>query len=236
MTHRVTLLPYLIKFEPLSKPVDVETKPTIYGFDLDHTIIQPKTANAKFGRSPEDWKYMIFNGKETIDTLIKIVKEDPNSIIVIFTNQGGVITVPQTAKSCQNFKNKISSILQDIKTKQDGTLLLEKLWLYAAPKKPASLFSKSSNKSKLKGRVTKSIGAPVLDQTSLASLFETMRKPEVGMARQFETDLGRLGYEGFIWKYYCGDAAGRDDDFSDSDKVFAKSLDLEFKYPDDVFN
>ena len=35
--------------------------------------------------------------------------------------------------------------------------------------------------------------------------------------------------------FYVGDAAGRPNDFLDSDKVFADNIKLEFKVPEQVF-
>jgi hypothetical protein len=36
-------------------------------------------------------------------------------------------------------------------------------------------------------------------------------------------------------EYYCGDAAGRSGDFSDSDRVFAENAQIMFKVPEEVF-
>ena len=42
-----------------------------------------------------------------------------------------------------------------------------------------------------------------------------------------------------IWfkknSFYCGDAAGRKNDFSDSDKNFAKNIGIEFYIPEKIF-
>lgn len=67
--------------------------------------------------------------------------------------------------------------------------------------------------------------------------FDLMRKPEIGMKNQFEQDL-KTRYETLPhleWCYYCGDAAGRPSDFSDSDKEFARKLGVTFKLPEEVF-
>lgn len=41
-THKVTILPHLIKFIPQIDSSIADDSLNLYGFDLDHTIIQPK--------------------------------------------------------------------------------------------------------------------------------------------------------------------------------------------------
>jgi DNA 3'-phosphatase len=57
------------------------------------------------------------------------------------------------------------------------------------------------------------------------------RKPNTGMVDLY-TDLSN----GFVnWFYYCGDAAGRYNDFSTSDLFFANNCSIRFKVPEQIF-
>ena len=60
---------------------------------------------------------------------------------------------------------------------------------------------------------------------------DKFRKPGIGMyeelVKSFPIDVSA--------SFYCGDAAGREGDFSDSDKEFAKACKLDFKLPEDIF-
>ena len=62
----------------------------------------------------------------------------------------------------------------------------------------------------------------------------TFRKPGIGLWNEFLKDHGKeikLGES-----FYCGDAAGREKDFSDSDLVFARHVGIDFYTPELIFN
>ncbi|KAL3234381.1 hypothetical protein RNJ44_03143 [Nakaseomyces bracarensis] len=237
-SHQLTALPYVIKFIPIGfkKQEFDDNDLNLYGFDLDHTLIQPKRPGVIFARGASDWKFMVFDGRESIETLVRLVMDDPNAIVVIFTNQGGVVTIPPNSKSYQNFTGKIKLMLRHIGKMEGGDILLQRLFIYASTKKPASLAKKEASA----GKVQNSIGSMLQNDTGnvkdVLSKFDLMRKPKIGMAEMFLKDLKSLKGNAKKWKYYCGDAAGRDKDFSDTDKVFAESLEIEFKTPEDIFH
>ncbi|KAI8382042.1 related to Polynucleotide 3'-phosphatase [Nakaseomyces glabratus] len=247
-THKVTILPHLIKFIPQVNSSIADDSLNLYGFDLDHTIIQPKSG-AVFARGSNDWKFMEFGGEQTLQKLIKLVLGESNAFVVVFTNQGGVVTVPTTAKSCLNFTNKIKNLLEHIEGVENGSKFLERLFIYAAPKKPAS-FGKKKVAGTKSGRVNKSINSMLAKTTKekeqidnkdiddQVSIFTKMRKPETGMADAFISDLELIfpkeKYK-YNWKLYCGDAAGRKSDFSDADKAFAETLKVPFVIPEEFF-
>ncbi|CCE64029.1 hypothetical protein TPHA_0G01930 [Tetrapisispora phaffii CBS 4417] len=242
MSHKLTIQPYLIKFIPTTPTVTEDI--TIYGFDLDHTLIKPKAPNAIHSRSSDDWVFMEFNdGIVTIDRLIEIAKEDTTSQIVVFTNQGGVVASPPTSKSCVKFTDKIKLILKYISDLPEGQILLGRLWIYGSPKKPASLFPTKKGQKKTQstlGSVNKlkkaSVHNKLGDAVLTPEIFENMRKPRLGMFQEFKRDLTSECTDLKIkWKYYCGDAAGRKSDFSDSDKQFAANLQVDFRLPEEVF-
>ncbi|KOG97488.1 polynucleotide 3'-phosphatase [Saccharomyces eubayanus] len=237
MSHKSTILPCLIKFMPISPLPLSKDDPcfNVYAFDLDHTIIKPKSPNSKFSRNADDWQFMSFNSKKsTLDYLFDIIEKDPIAIIVVFSNQGGVVTVPRTSKSCTKYTNKISLVLKAIKCDKRGDSLLSRLWLYAAPKRSKALVT-NKNKFTFPRTSKNDIDDP--------KIYEKVRKPMTGMADFFERDIhNAYGVSEsppittrLNWIYYCGDAAGRKKDFSDSDKKFAENLNVVFKYPEEVF-
>jgi bifunctional polynucleotide phosphatase/kinase len=57
------------------------------------------------------------------------------------------------------------------------------------------------------------------------------RKPMIGMF-----NFAKKLFEKTKFKYYCGDAAGRQGDFSISDLYFANNAGIKFKTPEEVFN
>ncbi len=57
------------------------------------------------------------------------------------------------------------------------------------------------------------------------------RKPQIGMYTLFVRLSGATDKP----VYFCGDAAGRRRDFSDSDKIFAGNIGIPFKTPEEVF-
>lgn len=250
MSHKLTVLPFLIKHTPKHREVSAfNGSLNVYAFDLDHTIIKPATAGSRFSRTAEDWKFISYSpGKTTLDKLFEIVQDDPLAQIVIFSNQGGVVCIPPNSKSCTKYTKKIELILDKISALQHSDLLLDKIWIYASPKKPASLSQRknvkrtiSNTKESLAIKVAKPSfnGNKKVNEYSIIDpeIFGRMRKPEIGMMEEFKKDL-QAHFEGLpniTWCHYCGDAAGRPNDFSDSDKQFAKNLDLTFKTPEDIF-
>ncbi|SCU89744.1 LAME_0E05270g1_1 [Lachancea meyersii CBS 8951] len=235
-SHKAIILPYLIKYIPKnfqSKSISDEFK--VYAFDLDHTIIKPKFGG-RFSRSENDWTFMSFptgtEGKtvQTIDILSEILTNYTKAHIVIFSNQGATVTVPPTSKSCTKFTKKIGLVLQAISGLD--LALEDRIWIYASPKKPASLSSTKKAKRFTQRKVVK-ISSKDNAQESMASdlLFNSMRKPNSGMFEEFSKDFGGK----FKLEYYCGDAAGRSRDFSNSDKQFAVSIGAQFLTPEQVF-
>jgi bifunctional polynucleotide phosphatase/kinase len=68
-----------------------------------------------------------------------------------------------------------------------------------------------------------------------ATLKDDNRKPGVGMWTHFTQNSNGEKEVDMKSSYYVGDAAGRSDDFSGTDKEFAEAVGLPFKVPEDVF-
>ncbi|SCV04340.1 LANO_0G09604g1_1 [Lachancea nothofagi CBS 11611] len=233
-SHRTIILPHIIKYIPKNGKLGEEAN--VYAFDLDHTIIRPKSGG-RFSRGAEDWIFMSFSSnkegesRKTVDTLAELLKSDTNAQVVIFSNQGGIVTIPPTSKSCANFTRKIDLVLQAVANLNLD--LQDRIWLYASTKKPASLSSTKRPKTIKKVAKKNSQAQTAKDQSIFSdAIFQSMRKPNPGMFEEFTNDFGRK----FKLEYYCGDAAGRKSDFSDSDKLFAAAIKTAFRTPEEVFS
>ncbi|CCH59762.1 hypothetical protein TBLA_0B09450 [Henningerozyma blattae CBS 6284] len=249
--HQKIVLPYIIKYVP--KELIKNKNVNLYGFDLDHTIISPKSGSI-WPRDSHDWKYLKFCDKfETIDELFRIIEEDEQNVIIIFTNQGGVVSVPSTSKSCLKFTNKIEEILKDISERSKKNTkgnLIDRIWIYASTRESASMKKLNNKKSNgndkkpsgidkfiKKKKKEKTVENKVKNTTLKENVFTLMRKPNIGMSQEFVKDLLKnKGDVEYKWIYYCGDAGGRPNDHSDSDLQFAQNLNIEFKTPEQVFS
>lgn len=94
---------------------------------------------------------------------------------------------------------------------------------------------KSSNDNKVRFNLTrvhnfvKMVG-PVIALMSTAD--DKYRKPQTGMWENLNTIIPNLNNK---LSFYCGDAAGRQGEFSDSDKMFAQNIGINFRYIEEVF-
>ncbi|KAI3406759.2 pnk1 [Candida oxycetoniae] len=139
------------------------------------------------------------------ETLSKLYKQ--GYLIAIFTNQGAVVTLGGK-NSFSNFKQKLEAIQSSLAKRYK----VKELYVFASPKKPAKV-SISSDKQ-----------------------HKSMRKPEIGMWNALVSILQERGISVDLENsFFVGDAAGRPKDFSDSDLQFAKSANLTFKIPEEMF-
>lgn len=181
----------------------------VAAFDLDGTLISTKSGGT-FSKGPSDWKW--WNDK-VLDKLKDLYNN--NYLIVIFSNQGGVVATP-SSKSYLNFTAKLNSIAEELKAHN----ILERILIYAAPKKP-SVKSRNSSIS-----------------TISEEMHAKMRKPETGMWDTFLLDLKKNGITqdiDYMDSFFVGDAAGRSKDFLDSDVLFSKNINLKFITPEELF-
>ncbi|KAI5949985.1 pnk1 [Candida theae] len=127
-------------------------------------------------------------------------------LIVIFTNQGSVV-VNHGSKSYTNLKAKLSLVYKEFVKFE-----IKSIYMYASPKKPSKGHTSSDEKHK------------------------STRKPEIGMWQDLEAVLTEQGkiidYEA---SFFVGDAAGRRNDFSNSDLKFAQNAKIDFKTPEEFF-
>ena len=65
----------------------------------------------------------------------------------------------------------------------------------------------------------------------MATADNNFRKPNLGM-----WDMFRQKYNKLEAAFYCGDAAGRKEDFSSSDLEFANNIAIKFYTPEELFN
>lgn len=69
----------------------------------------------------------------------------------------------------------------------------------------------------------------------LSTSKDVYRKPDVGMWKHFLEECNGGMDVDMSDSFYVGDAAGREGDFADTDREFAKNASLPFKTPEDVF-
>jgi len=86
---------------------------------------------------------------------------------------------------------------------------------------------KEFNKSRVNNLI-KMLGLPVIALISLSD--DQYRKPNVRMYKLLETLIPNIKKV-----YYIGDAAGRKQDFSDSDKKFSQNTNMTFFTPEEIF-
>ena len=149
--------------------------PKIAAFDLDHTLIKPKSGK-KFPVNKDDWIWMYANVPEKLSEYY-----NNGYTIVVFTNQKKI-------KSLHDFRQKLHSIQDEINP-------------------PINFF--------------------------ISTETDHYRKPKTGMWDYFSKQiLVDIDYEN---SFYCGDAAGRQKDFSDSDRLFAHNIKIKFELPENIF-
>lgn len=96
--------------------------------------------------------------------------------------------------------------------------------------------NKNFDIEKWKGRLEE-IMKPVLKGKYLfmvyaAKKYDVYRKPNIGMWNLMKQELGtKISNKSF----FCGDAAGRKQDFSDTDRKFALNIGINFFTPEEVF-
>ncbi|OWB59500.1 hypothetical protein B5S31_g4913 [[Candida] boidinii] len=214
-SHGLVYKPNDLNIETFKKGCNESGKKLkIASFDLDGTLIKTKSG-LKFSRSSDDW---IWFNDYVLTKIIELIKSD--YLILIFTNQGGVV-VKKGAKSVNNFTEKIEKIIDNLNEniKNDKSLEELPLLVYASAKK-----SKASKPSE-----DDVFASPI-------ELHNSFRKPNTGMWDEFLELIDSIeGIVDFEESFYVGDAAGRPKDFSDSDKNFAKNIGLKFHVPEDYF-
>lgn len=184
-------------------------KVKIAAFDMDSTLITT-ISGFKFSKGPGDWQWWSNN---VVPTLEKTAKEH---LIIIFTNQGSVVAsqgmIP-LSKSYLNLVGKVNLVVASLRNAVATEVLV-----YASTKRPGKK------------------GHRVI---SSAEQHEEMRKPNSGMWNKLEQYIQEsLGDDFVIDKensFFVGDAAGREGDHLDSDKVFAENAGLSFKVPEEYF-
>ncbi|CCE86812.1 Piso0_005325 [Millerozyma farinosa CBS 7064] len=213
-THLLFNRPPKERYSKLLQEKCDERSVKIAGFDLDDTLVKTKSGS-KMPRGAYDWTWWRPKGSSDSKVLSKLLETHQKKfIIVIFTNQGGIIAQP-TSKSYQNFINRVNDIESKIKSYvKDEELEIQ---VFAAPKRPA--------------KPDKNI------RSSSDELHKKARKPSVGMWDELERVISEYGYTcDRKNSIFIGDAAGREGDFSDSDKEFARNIGITFYTPEEYFS
>lgn len=191
----------------------------VAAFDLDSTLVDTKS-RTPFPRNGSDWKWNSHNVKPVLLSIsstlastqppeqatVKHLSPDTKYLIVIFSNQGGVVPKPDT-KRYAYLCDRVSQIANDLKAP---------FWFYAATKESGT--KKSTSTSTKSSTVSYRKPAPGMWMHFVAEL---------------ENEGYTVDYQK---SFFVGDAAGRKSDFSDSDKKFASAVGLNFLTPEEFFN
>lgn len=107
------------RYGKIPKVDDKSTGCAVIGLDLDSTLVNTKT-RIPHPRNKDDWKW--FNDY-TKDILMSLCNK-PDSMVVIFSNQGGVVP---NGKRYETFTGRIENIINDLGQPVE-------IWVYAATK------------------------------------------------------------------------------------------------------
>lgn len=214
---------YHPRLDQLALPA--KNKVAVAAFDLDSTLVDTKSPTP-FPRNGSDWRWLFANTKTGIQKLagvanpientkkaeeqqpkvIEVAVQGPTPyIVVIFSNQGGVVTKPD-AKRYKYLKERIGQIAHDLQAP---------FWFYAATKESKLTETKSQDVS----NKPVSFRKPAIGMW----LHFVEELKEAGVEIDFEQS------------FFVGDAAGRPKDFSDSDLKFANTIGLRFHTPEEFF-
>lgn len=182
--------------------IETNDNVNIISFDLDDTLIKTKSG-VKFARTADDWKWW----NEVVPKKLHTYIDQPSSLVVVFTNQGGVTNNEPPAKPSVSLEK-----------------LLGRLHLVVSALSPVPVMVYAATK--------KSSADTKLNRGSPSQLHALYRKPGAGMWTQLVSDLQGTDIASSV---YVGDAAGRKKDFSDSDKVFAAGVGVDFLTPEEFF-
>ncbi|CUM48755.1 uncharacterized protein AC631_00344 [Debaryomyces fabryi] len=210
-THLITNLPKQLDLENYYISKENEKIIKIAAFDLDGTLVDTKTGQ-KFARGADDWRWWTSKERNKLNVTDELKKLAINKyIIVVFTNQGGVVAT-KTSKSYLAFTGRVNNVVKELTTEEK----VPGIFVYASPKKPASKNQKISVSS---------------DED-----HAIMRKPNIGMWNELVKYFEKQGYKiDTRNSFFVGDAAGRPKDFLDSDKMFAEKINIQFKIPEEFF-
>lgn len=210
-THLITNIPQQLDVDKYSTSTGDQKLIKIAAFDLDGTLVDTKTG-LKFARGASDWRWWTPKDSNKLIVMDKLKQLAADKyIIVIFTNQGGVVAL-KTSKSYLAFTGRVNNVLKELNTDKE----VPGIFVFASPKKPSSKNQKISVSS---------------DED-----YAIMRKPNIGMwnelVKYFEDQDYAIDTSN---SFFVGDAAGRSNDFLDSDKMFARNVNLQFKIPEEIF-
>ncbi|KAK9365479.1 polynucleotide kinase 3 phosphatase-domain-containing protein [Lipomyces kononenkoae] len=217
----------------LASPIDTFSNPMIpknnksrtvavAGFDLDGTLIVTKTGYS-FARDANDWKFK-FGESKTLKKIKSWLDETAechsDRILVIFSNQSGIVLSPNasTSKKAKKQVDETKTRLWQFKTKLAAIMKPLGLPCYIIAATAKDEFRKPQ------------IGMWRLVKEAYERQLPPLQESESeGLNEQIEVDLDPEN------SFFVGDAAGRKGDHSAVDKQFAKNLGIKFYTPEQFF-
>ena len=232
---------------------DLDSSTKIAAFDFDNTLVEWLESMPPFSTAPDSWEWWSADVPEKLKVhspLLQLVlqhnalskSDDSRRMVALVSVWCAGKETAQTivhahahAQPHGTYSSPVSSRLQELS--DDGYKIV--------------IFSNQSGiKSALGGAAAKNFRAKVdsvLKDAGVqaAAYVSTMkgkegepdafRKPATGMWEHFVEHCNGGVEVDKASSFYVGDAAGRTQDFSDSDAKFAEAIGVPFKTPEDVF-
>lgn len=205
------------RYDPGHNAENVEEKQSqgdelvrIAAFDLDSTLVSTRT-RSPFPRNGEDWKW-------AFESVVDVIRK--------MANHGNVNEVKLTPKCKELYTTESPPFIIAIISNQGGTI--------ARPdtKRYQYLYQRIHAITQELGVPTRFYGATKPPKGTT----DEFRKPKTNMWTELLKDIAISADQvDMDNSFFVGDALGRKNDFSDSDKVFAQKLGLKCYSPEEIF-
>jgi len=198
-------------------------------FDYDWTLVSPKEGKT-FPSNIDDWEWLY----PSIPEKLKGYYED-GFMIVIFTNQSKAWKQDQIQLVLKSLNIPIFIVVATDKSEYKPNILLFNQFIQCCPPGTQKNYNNVSSRNLMMGK-----GEELEFPEGLESASRILMK---GSGIRFADSDNPGGPPRFIdtnkinkdKSFFIGDALGRSSDFSDSDKVFAENIGIQWYCPEQVF-
>ena len=174
--------------------------------------------------------------RDNCDSLIfKITKLLPKSKLAMFDLDSTLILPTGFGNSARNkdeyilFNDKVIEKIRELHKKRFTIIIFSN----QNSIKSALQGKAATSKKELIDDLLKKIKVPV--NVFMATKKDNFRKPEKGMFDFYVENFSENVKVNLKGSFFVGDALGREGDFSDSDKLFAKNIGVKYFSPEEFF-